>query len=375
MTEKIYYKDAYIKTFDATVLKCEKENDTYKVILDKTAFFPEGGGQGSDVGRIGDAKVFNVLETIDGIIHYCDKEVMGKVSCEIDFKKRFDKMQNHTGEHIVSGIVSSLYNAKNVGFHLNNEIVTMDYDIMLTPYMVSVIEEKANEAVYNNLPINCYFPSEDELEKLEFRSKSEIKDEIRIVDIKGLDLCACCAPHTKNTGEVGIIKIVDVMSHRGGARVTLLCGERAFKHYKENFENVRKISKLLSSKQSEISNACERLIDENADLKHKIGKCELSLAKTIADGIQNTDKSIVLKADMSPDSIRELVNLCVEKTTKFVCVMNENRYVIGSKTINLRELAKDLNSALDGKGGGTERMIQGTFNAPFEIIKQKLGMR
>ena len=377
MTEKLYYKDAYIKEFEATVLSCEKEKDLYKIVLDKTAFFPEGGGQTSDVGKISDAVVTDVQEQDDIIYHYANKEVQGVVSCTLDFEKRFDKMQNHSGEHLVSGLSHKLFGTENVGFHLADDVVTLDTNIPLTGEQIVQLELEANKAIYANVEIKCFFPSAEELETLVYRSKLDLKENVRIVDITGIDACACCAPHVKQTGEIGIIKVIDSMNWKGGTRLTILCGERALSHYKKTYETVKAISNLFSAKQDTLFEFVSKYAEETEKLKNELAGADIERAKLIASLTPETDQSIVIKDDcLKNDGMRELVNLLKDKTEKCVCVLSgvdgAYRYILGAKEMPLRTLIKDLNQKLNGKGGGNDQMVQGTFNAPFNEIETEI---
>ena len=377
MTEKIYYKDAYIKEFEATVLSCEKEKDLYKIVLDKTAFFPEGGGQTSDVGVIGDALVTDVQEKEDIIFHYADKEVQGTVLCKLDFEKRYEKMQNHTGEHLVSGLSHKLFGTENVGFHLGDDVVTLDTNIPLTKEQILQLEQEANKAVYANVNVNCFIPSPDELETLNYRAKLDLKENVRIVDIEGYDACACCAPHVKQTGEIGIIKVIDSMNWKGGTRLTILCGERALSHYKQLQDTVKAISNLFSAKQDSLFEFVSKYAEETEKLKNELAQADLERARLIATVTAETDQSIVIKDDcLKNDGMRELVNLLKDKTEKCVCVLsgeeNAYRYILGAKEMPLRTLIKDINQKLNGKGGGNDQMVQGTFNATLSDIEQSI---
>lgn len=375
MTEKLYYKDAYIKEFEATVLSCEQEKDVYKIVLDKTAFFPEGGGQTSDVGVIGDAVVTDVQEKEDVIFHYADKEVQGTVWCKLDFEKRFDKMQNHSGEHLVSGLSHKLFGTENVGFHLADDVVTLDTSFPLTKEQILKLEQEANNAIYANVNINCFIPSPEELETLHYRSKLDLKENVRIVDIEGYDACACCAPHVQKTGEIGIVKVIDSMNWKGGTRLTILCGNRALGHYKQTYDTVKAISNLFSAKQDTLFEFVSNYAEETDRLKYQLEQADLERARLIASVTVETDQSIVIKDDcLKNDGMRELVNLLKDKTNRCVCVLsgeeNAYRYILGASDLPLRTLIKDINQKLNGKGGGNDQMVQGTFNTAYSDIEQ-----
>ena len=258
MTEKLYDKDSHLKEFSATVLSCEKSGENYSVILDKTAFFPEGGGQESDRGDIGEAAVLDVRIVSGEIIHCTDRplNIGEEYACTLNWDRRFRNMQNHSGEHIVSGIVHRLYGLNNVGFHLGAEM-TVDFDGAISREQLLEVERLANKAVFQNVPIRAYYPDEKELKALDYRSKLELTENVRIVDIKGYDLCACCAPHVKKTGEIGLIKILDSFKNKGGERIFIKCGIDALDDYNDKYLNVQKISNLLSVKQYEAALAVD----------------------------------------------------------------------------------------------------------------------
>ena len=375
MTEKLFYKDSYIKEFEANVLSCEKDKNLYKIILDKTAFFPEGGGQTSDTGYISDAKVVDVQEVDGEIIHYADKEVCGTVFCKLDFERRYIKMQNHTGEHIMSGVAHNLFGAENVGFHLGDDVVTMDYDIQFNKEQLEQIELQANRIIYQNKEILCYFPEAQELETLNYRAKLDLKENVRIVEIKECDFCACCAPHVKSTGEVGVIKIIESLNWKGGTRLFIHCGEEAFMHYRKTYDTVKAISGLMSAKQESLVEFVEKYMEETNNLKYELEQADINRARLIAEKIKNTNESIVVKdALLKTEGMRELVNLLKEKTEKCACVLvgedNNYRFIIGAENMPLRTLIKDINSKLGGKGGGNDLMVQGSFSARFEEIEK-----
>lgn len=273
-TIKLYETDAYLGEFTATVKTCISEAGICKVELDQTAFYPEGGGQPADCGTLGEARVLDVQETNGTIWHTVTEilepgtEVVGK----IDFDRRFSNMQNHTGEHIVSGIVAREYGCRNVGFHMGSEVVTVDFDSVLTEEQLFDVEMEANDAVLKNVPVTVSYPSKEELETIDYRSKKEIEGQVRLVTVEGYDCCACCGTHVSHTGEIRLIKILNVQHYKGGVRVSMLCGEPAFRDYMVKHSNIVGIAQLLSVKPEEAGDAVVRLRDKNIELKKELKK-------------------------------------------------------------------------------------------------------
>lgn len=375
MTEKLYYKNSYIKEFSATVISCEKVGKSYKIILDKTAFFPEGGGQKADTGIIGDAKVSDVQEIDGEIFHFVDNElkISTEYTCKIDWEQRFLRMQSHSGEHIVSGIVHSLYGFDNVGFHMEEDYVTVDFNGELTREQLNKVEEKVNRVIYDNVEIECFFPEETELETLDYRSKLDLKENVRLVKIGETDLCACCAPHVNRTGEIGVVKILDFMRHRGGIRIVMKSGLKALLDYREKYESVYDTSVLLSSKQHEIASFVEKKINEIDALQRKYTEFKMQIAENDKESLLFIgDTALFITSFYDADMMRELANYGMTK--KEICVVfsgNEKSgfsYVAGSLNFDLNKFAKHFNSALNGRGGGRGTMIQGKVTTSKQEI-------
>ncbi len=370
MTEKLFYKDSYIKEFFATVVSCEEVDKGFKIILDKTAFFAEGGGQSADTGFVGDAQVLDVQEIDGDIFHYTKKKlaVGSEYACKIDWEQRFYRMQNHSGEHIVSGVVHSLYSYDNIGFHMEEDYVTVDFSGELTRKQLDDIEDRANKVIYSNVEIECFFPDDEEIEKLDYRSKLDLKENVRLVKIGETDLCACCAPHVKRTGEIGIVKILDFMRHRGGVRIVMKSGFKALEDYREKYKSVYDTSVLLSSKQHEIASFVEKKISETDITKRKYFDFKMKIAEEDKDKImQIGDTGIFISSFYDADMMRELANFGMTKN-KLCIILSGNEqvgfsYVIGSTCVDLNEFAKSFNSALNGRGGGKGTMIQGKLSA------------
>ncbi len=370
MTEKLFYKDSYISQFEAVVIECVKTSDCFKVILDKTAFFPEGGGQKADTGFIGDAFVSDVQEDKENIYHFTDKELtVGETySCKIDWDTRFKRMQQHTGEHIVSGIVKKYFGYTNVGFHMEEDYVTVDFDGELNREQLDMVETIANESVYKNYNVKCWIPEEAELVNLDYRSKLELTENVRIVEIENTDLCACCAPHVNKTGEIGVIKILDFMRHRGGIRLVMKSGYDALMDYRNKYTSVYDVSNLLSAKQTEVATAVERLQKENENLYREFTSFKLSVAESAKSNLTIVnDYSYYIACNFDSDMMRELANFGMDKTALCIVASGDDNngysYIVGSKSLDLKAFAKAFNTALQGRGGGRDTMIQGKFSA------------
>lgn len=379
MTVKLYDEDCYTKKFQATVVDCQPEKEYYKVVLSRTAFFPEGGGQSADTGSLTYhqvATVRDVREKQGVIYHIVDRDIAAGtvVEGEIDWEERFSKMQQHTGEHIVSGIIYRTLGHRNVGFHLGDEIVTMDFDGVITRAQADAIEAAANKAVFANLPVEIQYPSKEELEDIEYRSKIEIEGQVRIVNIPGYDTCACCAPHVAYTGEVGLIKLTDIQSHRGGVRINLTCGTRALRDYQVKSYNTKGISGLLSAKEDEILDAVVRMKEELLSAKQFAVQLQKELVEYKVQNIDKDAKQVILfEEDLEMESMRELVNRIVTMGIPLVAVFKGSdisgyNYIIGSVMQDVRLIGKALNKSCNGRGGGKPMMVQGSLQATMDEI-------
>ncbi len=388
MTEKLFYKDSYTREFQARVLSCTECKGSYQAVLTRTAFFPEGGGQSADTGFFytedgREIPVTDVQEK-DGIVfHYITSPVKAgeKIKGKLDFEERFSKMQQHTGEHIISGLVNRHFGYHNVGFHLGTEEVTMDYDGILTQEDLEQIEMEANQAVAENIPVVVLYPSEEELKNITYRSKIEIEGQVRIVQIPGYDSCACCAPHVKETGSIGLIKIVGAIHYKGGMRVSMLCGFRALSDYRMKERNVVKISNLLSAKQEDTAQAVERLGQEVNRQKEKIKNLqqryvELCLEEAGNQAKTDPGKSILLFVEeLDTAARRNFVNAAMDMTEGYAGVFVGNdeegyQYVLGSRSRDIQDAGKKLNARFQGKGGGRPPMIQGSLNGKEQALKE-----
>lgn len=374
---KLYENDSYMKKFTAVVLNCIPDGDYFQVVTDKSAFFPEGGGQNADTGFLGDARVLDVQEKDGVVYHKTDRplEPGTDVEGEIDWEKRFSNMQQHSGEHIVSGIVHRKYGYDNVGFHLGDENVTLDFNGPLTKDDLSQIERAANQAVFENRAITVSYPSKDALALLIYRSKIEIDGQVRIVTVDGYDVCACCAPHVARTGEIGLIKITNCQSYKGGVRLNILCGCRALSDYARKQESISKISAQLSAKPEEAAEAVEKLGQDIYTLKGRLMALQEVLVSEKIASLPTACENVCIFADeLDAPAMRRAVNQMTERHKGFcgIFVGNDSdgyRYNIGSRGQDAREAAKLLAQAGSLRGGGSPEMIQGRIQAKKAAIE------
>ena len=350
------------------------------MVLDQTVFFPEGGGQYADTGVLGTVNVTDVHEKDDVIYHYTTAplEVGSIVTGKINWEERFEKMQQHTGEHIVSGIVHERFGYNNVGFHLGADYCTMDFDGTISKEQLKEIEAAANEAVYQDLEIEILYPSKDELKDMDYRSKIEIEGQVRIVKIPGYDVCACCAPHVKTTGEIGAVKLVSMANYKGGERITMLCGRRAMRDYEKKDAMTKEISALLCAKEYEVADAVGKLKDEQTRMKSQIAELQQKLLEFRVAEIPVEEKIVtVFDSALSGNLPREMMNRLLDKGAVICAVFSGTdtdgyRYVIGSRSEDVRPISKALNVAFEGRGGGKPEMVQGSVKGTGKAMKELL---
>ena len=382
--KKLFYEDTHIVDFEATVIDCVADKSLYRIQLDQTAFFPEEGGQGADCGTLAGLPVQDV-QIVQGVIwHFMEQALTigSVVTGHVDWEQRFDYMQQHSGEHIVSGLVHGRYGYDNVGFHLGKEEVTLDFNGSLTLSQLRDIEAEANRIIWQDLPVLVTYPSKEKLEQMEYRSKLELTEDVRIVEIPGVDTCACCAPHVDTTGQIGILKVTGVQSHRGGIRVTILCGARAVKEFTMHQDSVTAISTLLSAKQNRVADAVLHLKEENQRMKERTNELQARLLALQMDTLPSPDvqSSVILfTGDLDTIALRNTVNSLCERYSGYCCIfsgddMKGYRYIIGSASLDCRQAATILREAFGAKGGGTAPMVQGSIVAVAEDIRKTLGI-
>ena len=368
-TVRLYYQDAHLREFSAHVVSCEPEKDHWAVVLDQTAFYPEGGGQPGDTGTLDSVRVLDTHARGEEIVHDCDAPLIpgSAVQGTIDWARRFDYMQQHSGEHIVSGIIHRRFGYENVGFHMGADMVTIDFSGMLTMDDVREIEREANEAVWANLPIVVSWVDGEEKANAVYRSKKPISGVLRLVSIPAIDVCACCGTHVSMTGEIGLVKIFTCQKFHGGVRLEMLCGRKAYSYVNSILEQNKRISGLLSAKPQQTAQAAERMLDELAQVKYRAGALELRLIAQAAEALAGKGDSL-LYMELSADGLRQMADAGMHACGGVCAVFTGSdeagwRYAIGHAGGDLRAFSKRMNDALRGRGGGKPEFVQGSVQA------------
>ena len=371
-TEKLYEKDAYQVSFTATVLSCVPVEKGYAVILDKTAFFSEQGGQYADKGSLNGQNVTDVQIENDEIVHYIGSPLAEgeQVAGTIDRDTRFIRMQTHTGEHILSGVIHNLYGYDNVGFHLGDGYATVDTSGTMTAEMIARAEEEANRVVWDDRAVYATYPSFEELKTLSYRSKIDPREGIRLVHIDGCDVCACCAPHLSSTGQVGLIKVVAAEPRKKGTRLTVLCGKDAYENFVRTQNLMQEAQRMLSATPetllTEIKRTLERLAEKEKEIKTLKVKCASS--SLVFTSGNNMEYAFVEDADF--DVLRAVAPSVTTENIRALFSENDGliSYVVFSSAVDVRPFVKDLNAAFNGKGGGSSSFAQGKLSAKKEDV-------
>jgi len=370
MTIRLYEEDSELLDFTATVISCEQKGDVFLVELDRTAFFPEGGGQGADHGTLGTASVTDCHDHHGTILHTVTAPLTPGETVEghVDGRRRLSMMQQHSGEHIFSGLVHRHFGYNNVGFHIGSDAVTMDFDGKMVLEDALHIEALANEAIWKDLPVHAWYPGAEALENIEYRSKKAIDGDVRIVSIEGYDTCACCGTHVRHTGQIGQIKVIAFQNYKSGVRISILCGMRALAYENELLAENREISHITSAKPGELAAAVSHLTRERDQLKFDLGRMASRLFTSL---VQASDEDFpVLRADFLPVAqLRPSAGEAAEgRRGALVIARREGgwNYALSSRTMDIRPLSRELQNALGGKGGGSADMVQGVFGEVSE---------
>lgn len=369
-TRKLYYEDSHLSAFSSTVLSCEETQRGFEVILDATAFYPEGGGQAGDTGTLGGVRVLDTRERGETVLHLCDKPLTVGTTAEgrIDYSLRFMRMQQHSGEHIVSGIINRRYGYHNTGFHMGSDIITIDFDGVIPAEDLPEIEREANGAVWKNLPIRCWVPTPEELPGVAYRTKRALPWPVRIVQVPGYDSCACCGTHVKATGEIGVIKLFTAIGFRGGTRMEMACGSRALALLNAAYDQNRQVSQAFSAKIMETGAAARRMNEVLAQQKYRITGLEKQIFEGIAKRYVNRGDILHFEDALDGTALRELADAIAERSSGTAAVFtgtDEEGYAfcLVTHSGDLRQLGRDMVKALNGRGGGKPNIQQGRVMA------------
>ena len=375
-TRRLFYEDVYIREFEAIVLSCEERQEGYYIILNETAFYPEGGGQPADKGTIEGEEVLDV-QCLDGeICHIMKKPLKAgeQVVGRINWEWRFDLMQQHSGEHIVSGMIHEKYGYENVGFHMGEEVITIDLSGMLTEEQVAEIEQKVNDYIWMNQEVNIFYPDERQRKLIPYRSKKELTGEIRLVEFPGADLCACCGLHVTHASQIGLVKILSSKKFRDGVRMEMLSGKRALEYLSKSAEQNSQVAVRLSVKEKETKDAVQRLLDEVYNLKGELAAEKQKHFEQIAASCVGKENVLLIEGDMEPVEVRKCTDAILDTCSGVAAFFAGNdkdgyKYAIGQREGDVRELVKQVNKELNGRGGGKPFFAQGSLKATRKQIE------
>lgn len=374
-TEKLFYQDAYLRETTAKVLECRQSKHGYEIVLDRTCFYPEGGGQPGDQGTINGIRVTDTHEKDGLVLHYTEEPIAvgTEVKAVIDWNRRFDLTQQHSGEHMVSGVVHRIYGYDNVGFHMGADMVTIDFSGELTEQQLREVEQEVNEKIWLDSPVKCWYPTPAELKEIPYRSKKELTGKVRIVEFPGADICACCGTHVAHTGEIGLVKILSVEKFHSGVRVEMLSGRRALQYLTAVQDQNRQISQLLSAKVMETAKAVKNLAAELENKRQQVTAMENAQFAALAE--QYRDKGdVCIKVDgLSADGVRRAAIAVQETCGGRAAIFSGDeesgyKYAVGQLQGDLRAWVKELNAALHGRGGGKPGFVQGSAAAKWDEI-------
>ncbi len=371
-----YYQDPYCREFDSTVVSCVRNNDRWEVVLSDTIFYCEGGGQPSDTGYLDEAEVLLVKEVNGTPVHYCDRplEPGRTVRGRIDWQKRHQHMQNHSGEHVVSGLVHKSFGYDNVGFHMG-QFIQLDFNGPMTWQQALEIERQANEVIDADIEIREFFPSDEELKALDFRSKKELSGQVRIIDIETADRCACCGTHVRSTGEIAAVKVLSLEKHKNGVRMLILCGSRLRDYLAAIYEQNRLISNALSAPPLGTAEYVERMLARNHELSGQLNRFKEETLLASLESLQPEKVHMLFTQEMDRVIMTRYGNEVLTSDKAEVAALFNQRndcwdYLIMSQKVNLRDFSNDINRKLNGRGGGRPDIIQGVVSAEREEIEK-----
>ena len=377
MTRKLYYEDCHLTRFESRVADCRKTEKGYEIILDATAFYPEGGGQACDLGFLGGTQVLDVQERGEDVVHLCSGplEIGSIVEGTIDYKRRFDLMQQHTGEHIVSGIIHRRYGYHNVGFHMGSELIEIDFDGVIPAEDLPMIEQEANAALWQNIPVRCWYPSEAELPQVFYRTKRALPWPVRIVQVPGFDSCACCGIHVAMTGEVGLVKLFTAVGLRGGTRIEMSCGRRALMLLNRAYEQNRQVSQAFSAKIEETGAAARKMNEALAEEKYRSAQLQKQIFESVAESYVNQECVVHFEDGLDSVQVRQLADAIAQRCDGWAVVFSGSDgegyvFAMVARQVDLRTLGKEMTAELHGRGGGKPNFQQGRVSATRHQIEE-----
>lgn len=376
-TQKLYYENSHLSRFSALVLSCAKTEKGFEVILDATAFYPEGGGQAADTGTLGDARVLDTRERGEEIIHLCDRALDAGTTVEgtIDYRLRFIRMQQHSGEHIVSGILNRRYGCSNTGFHMGSDRTVIDFDAVIPPEALPEIEQEANAAIWQNVPIRCWYPSPAELPGVSYRTKKALPWPVRIVEIPGYDRCACCGTHVERTGEIGLIKLFSAVPFRGGTRIEMACGIPALAFLNEVYAQALRASHVFSAPVNQVGAAAESFAETLAAQKYRTVELEWKIFAATAAGYAGKGDILHFEAGLDSTGVRDLADAIAESCGGTAAVFSGTdgegySFCLVARQGDLRPLGRAMTTTLNGRGGGKPAFQQGKVTASKAEIEK-----
>ncbi len=374
-TKKLYYVNSHLSQFSGRILCCQPCDRGFEVILDQTAFYPEGGGQAADTGTLGTVRVLDVRERGGAIVHLCDGPVTVGQTLEgtIDYCLRFDRMQQHSGEHIVSGLINRRWGFHNTGFHMGTESTTIDFDGVIPAEALPELERLANEAVWQDLEVHCSVPAPEVLPTIPYRSKRALPWPVRIVEIPGYDICACCGTHVARTGEIGIIKLLSVIPFRGGVRMEMACGNRALGILNRAYDQNRQVSQAFSAQWQETGEAARKMNELLSQYKFRITALERQIFAATAAGYAGAGDVVHFEDGLDNVAVRELADAIAQVCGGTAAVFSSSddagyAFCLVSRSEDLRPLGKELTRSLNGRGGGKPDCQQGRLQSTREAI-------
>ncbi len=373
--DRLYYVNPYLKEATTTVLSCEQTKDGWLIETEDAVFYPTGGGQPCDLGTMNDANVLDVFEKDGQIYHLCDQAlcVGAEVACKIDWQRRFMLMQQHSGEHMLSGIIYARFGYHNVGFHMGSDTITIDFSGEISYEQLMELESAVNQVIYQNIESNIFYPDAQTLATLSYRSKKELSGTVRLVQFQDIDLCACCGLHVRRSGEVGLVKLISTTKFHDGSRIEMLCGERALAYLNAIHEQNREISALLSAKPFATAAAARRVSEELKNAQYRCTCLENELFAKIAQEHSAKGDVLLFEKALSPDAVRRLCD-AVLRTCGGICAVFAEKeggysYALGTLEGDLRETVRTLNAELNGRGGGKPTFAQGSVAATKSEIE------